>query len=100
MRNFHFIGIGGSGLSAIARVLLERGEQVSGSDRQPSAVTQALEADGATVYIGHQAQNVAGADLVIRSSAVTEENVEVQSARLAGIPVLKRSEFMPDFLAG
>ncbi len=100
MRNFHLIGIGGSGLSAIARVLLERGEQVSGSDRQPSAVTQALEVDGATVYIGHQAQNVAGADLVIRSSAVTEENVEVQSARLAGIPVLKRSEFMPDFLAG
>ena len=100
MKNFHFIGIGGSGLSAIARVLLERGEQVSGSDRQPSAVTQALEADGATIYIGHQAQNVTGADLVIRSSAVTEENVEVRKARLAGIPVLKRSEFMPEFLAG
>ncbi len=100
MRNYHFIGIGGSGLSAIARVLLERGERVSGSDRQVSAATQALHAVGATIYIGHQPQHVTGADIVIRSSAIADENVEVQSARQAGIPVLKRSEFLPDFLAG
>lgn len=100
MGNVHFIGIGGSGLSAIARVLLERGERVSGSDRQQSAATQALQHAGATIYIGHRAENVTGADIIVRSSAVTEENVEVQAAHQAGIPVLKRSEFMPGFLDG
>jgi UDP-N-acetylmuramate--alanine ligase len=99
-RNFHFIGIGGSGLSAIARVLLERGERVSGSDRQPSAAARSLQAAGARITIGHQVQNVSGADIVVRSSAVPDENVEVQSARSAGIPVLKRVEFMPELLAG
>jgi UDP-N-acetylmuramate--alanine ligase len=73
---------------------------VSGSDRQSSAVIQSLEAAGARITIGHQEKNVSGADFVLRSSAVPDENVEVQSARSAGIPVLKRADFMPEFLAG
>lgn len=100
MTHYHLIGIGGSGLSAIARVLLERGEQVSGSDRQSSPITQALQAAGATIWIGHQAKNIGGADLVVRSSAIASDNVEVLGAQDAGIPVLKRVEFMADLLRG
>jgi UDP-N-acetylmuramate--alanine ligase len=96
----HFIGIGGSGLSAIARVLLESGRKVSGSDRQSSATLQSLEAAGARVYVGHRAENVSGASLVVRSSAIPNDNVEVQAAQQAGIPVLKRSDFLGQLLAG
>jgi len=95
----HFIGIGGTGLSAIARVLLERGEVVSGSDRSPSALAADIEQAGAHVMIGHAAENVQGSDLVVRSSAVPEENVEVVAAKQAGIPVLKRNEFLGSLLA-
>lgn len=100
MEHVHLIGIGGSGLSAIARVLLERGVVVSGSDRQPSGVTRALQDAGARVFIGHSAGNVQGADLVVRSSAVSDENVEVIAAQGAGIPVLKRAEFLGQILEG
>jgi len=92
--HIHFIGIGGSGLSAIATVLLERGLTVSGSDRQSSPLLQRLEQAGARIAIGHLAGNIAGADLVVRSSAVRLENVEVQAALAAGIPVLRREEFL------
>ena len=95
----HFVGIGGTGLSAIARVLLERGEQVSGSDREESGLAQALRQAGALVHIGHAASHVNGAARVIRSSAVGEDNVEVQAARAKGIPVLKRAEFLNELLA-
>ena len=97
--NTHFIGIGGTGLSAIARVLLERGEQVSGSDREESAPAQALRQAGALVHIGHAAGNVNGAARVIRSSAVSDDNVEVQAARAKGIPVFKRADFLAHLLA-
>ena len=90
----HLIGIGGTGLSAIARVLLESGYTVSGSDRQRSPLAQAVEAAGARVFIGHAAENVRGAQLVIRSSAIPDDNPEVQAARRAGIPVLKRVDFL------
>jgi UDP-N-acetylmuramate--alanine ligase len=95
----HFIGIGGTGLSAIARVLLERGEAVSGSDRQDSVALAALQQAGATVYSQHAAAQVQGAARVVRSSAVGEDNVEVQAARAAGIPVFKRAEFLEPLLA-
>lgn len=98
MRHIHFIGIGGSGLSAIARVLLERGESVSGSDRQLSPLAESLRLAGARLFLGHRAENVHGADLVVRSSAISDENVEVQEARALGIPVMKRADFMKDFL--
>ncbi len=99
MAHIHFIGIGGTGLSAIARVLLERGDTVTGSDRNPSALADAVREAGAQVYIGHAAENVQGADLVVRSSAVPDHNVEVIAAQDAGIPVLRRQEYLKDLLA-
>ena len=94
------IGIGGSGLSAIATLLLERGYRVSGSDRQETLQTRRLVESGARIFYAHHAENVAGANLVVRSSAVRDDNVEVLAAQAAGIPVLKRAEFLEQMLAG
>jgi UDP-N-acetylmuramate--alanine ligase len=94
MKHIHFIGIAGRGMSAIARVLLEDGYTVSGSDKAASALSQALEEAGAKVTIGHAAENVTGAELVVRSSAVRDDNPEVVEARARGIPVLKRSDYL------
>ena len=94
MTDVHLIGIGGSGLSAIARLLMESGKTVTGSDRVLSPEAQALVRDGIHISIGHNAQNVIGADLVVRSSAIPDSNPEVQAARNAGIPVLKRSDYL------
>lgn len=93
-QHVHFVGIGGTGLSAIARLLLESGYTVSGSDQQYSALAQAVEKAGARVYTGHRAENIAAPDLVIRSSAVPDDNPEVLAAQQAGIPVLKRADFL------
>jgi UDP-N-acetylmuramate--alanine ligase len=90
----HLIGIGGSGMSAIARLLLESGFSVSGSDRHTSSVLESLAKAGALVFVGHNPENVAGASLVVRSSAIPDDNVEVQAALEANIPVLKRAEFL------
>ena len=100
MAHVHLIGIGGSGLSAIASLLLERGEVVSGSDRQMTSAAQLIQAAGATVMIGHRAENIAGADLVVRSSAIPDSNPEVQAAQVAGIPVFKRDGFLGNLLKG
>ncbi len=94
MTDVHLIGIGGSGLSAIARLLIESGKSVTGSDQVLSPEAQALVRDGVRISIGHDAQNVLGADLVVRSSAIPDSNPEVQAARKAGIPVLKRSDYL------
>ncbi|HEY9077992.1 MAG TPA: UDP-N-acetylmuramate--L-alanine ligase [Anaerolineaceae bacterium] len=99
MVHIHFVGIGGSGLSAIARVLLEQGYTVSGSDRTPSPLVDELRAAGITVHIGHHPSYIDGADLVVRSSAVPDDNPEVVAAHLQGLPVLKRSQFMAEVLA-
>jgi len=99
MEHIHFIGIGGTGLSAIATVLLEQGYTVSGSDLTESNLFAAVQKAGGTVTLGHLAENISGADLVVRSSAVPENNVEVQAALEAEIPVLKRSEFLGRMLA-
>lgn len=98
MTHTHFIGIGGAGLSAIARVLLERGEKVSGSDQEHTLMTESLEGAGARVFIGHAKENVVGADLVIRSSAVRDDNVEVMAALETGIPVVRREGFLDQLL--
>jgi len=90
----HLIGIAGSGLSAIARVLAGSGYTVSGSDRQASPFLKGLREAGVQVRLGHSPENVSGADLVVRSSAIGDDNVEVQAARAAGIPVLKRADFL------
>jgi len=99
-QRIHFIGIGGSGLSAIARVLLESGYTVSGSDRTLSPLAQELAEAGVRVFAGHQASNIQGADLIVRSSAIPDSNVEVQAAQAAGIPVLKRAQILGSLLAG
>ncbi len=99
-RRVHLIGIGGSGLSAIATLLLERGYQVSGSDRQDTPLLRGLRQAGMQVFVGHHAENVAGADLVVRSSAIQDANVEVQAAIAAGIPVFKRSDFLGELISG
>ncbi len=100
MTHVHFIGIGGSGLSAIARVLLESGYTVSGSDRVLSPLAEELQRLGAKVYIGHRAEQVQGADWVVRSSAIPDDNVEVQAAQQAGIPVYKRADFLGHWMEG
>jgi len=94
MTHVHFIGIGGSGLSAIARLLLESGYTVSGSDRALTPFAEEVRRAGATVYVGHHPRNLGGADWVVRSSAITEDNPEVQGAQSAGIPVYKRADFL------
>jgi UDP-N-acetylmuramate--alanine ligase len=94
MEHVHFIGIGGSGLSAIARLLLESGYEVSGSDTGSSAFALDLRAAGATVSLGHAPGNILGADWVVRSSAIPDDNIEVAAARAAGIPVFKRADFL------
>jgi len=88
----HFVGIGGIGMSAVARALMALGHGVSGSDVHASALTAAVAAEGARVFIGHRAEHVEGADVVVTSSAVPQDNVEVLAARRAGLRVLHRSE--------
>jgi UDP-N-acetylmuramate--alanine ligase len=94
MTHVHFIGIGGSGLSAIARLLLESGYTVSGSDRAVTPFAEDVRKAGATVYVGHHPRNLNGVDWVVRSSAITEDNPEVEAARRTGIPVYKRADFL------
>ncbi|MFC2030410.1 UDP-N-acetylmuramate--L-alanine ligase [Chloroflexota bacterium] len=103
----HLVGIGGIGLSAIARVLHGRGHWVSGSDLRPSALTAALAAEGITVYAGHRRENLMGSDsasdrsdpVVIISSAVPEGNPEVVEARALGLTVLRRQDILGELTA-
>ena len=99
-QHIHLIGIGGAGLSAIARILLSRGFQVSGSDLHASEITASLRELGASVHHGHSADFVGHADWVLASSAVPPEHVEVRAARARGIPVLNRRQFLPALLRG
>jgi UDP-N-acetylmuramate--alanine ligase len=94
----HFIGIGGSGLSAIARMLKESGYTVTGSDSTLSSFAADLQKAGVQVHIGHDPDHIRGADWVVRSSAIPEGNVEVQAAKAAGIPVYRRADFLGKFM--
>jgi UDP-N-acetylmuramate--alanine ligase len=94
----HFIGIGGIGMSGIAEILLNLGFKVSGSDLRRSPVTDRLAALGATVYEGHNAANVAGATVVVTSSAVNAKNPEVQEAHARKIPVIQRAEMLAELM--
>ncbi|PID85528.1 MAG: UDP-N-acetylmuramate--L-alanine ligase [Chloroflexi bacterium] len=92
--HIHIVGIGGSGMSAIARVLWGRGFVVSGSDMHSNSFTSALAADGATIFEGHQAENISGADVIVISSAIPPDNPEVAAARALSLPVLKRADIL------
>jgi UDP-N-acetylmuramate--alanine ligase len=96
----HLVGIGGAGMSAIARVLREAGYEVSGSDQRESAVLTALRGLGVAVDIGHRPHRVEGAGLVVASAAVPEGNVELAAARDAGIPVMSRGEALARLVEG
>ncbi len=99
-QHIHFVGIGGAGLSSIARVLLERGGYtISGSDRVGNSLTEALARDGAIIYQGHDAANIKGASMLIISSAV-RDNPEVNAAKAARIPVYKRKDILASLMAG
>lgn len=96
----HLIAIGGAGMSAVATLLLARGLEVSGSDRVEGTALAGLRAAGATVFVGHAAEHVRGADTVVVSSAITEDNVELAAAREAGLLVLHRSQALAATMSG
>ena len=90
-KHLHFIGIGGSSMSGLARFMLQKGCVISGSDRDASHKTEALEALGVKIHIGHRAENVRGADLVVYSAAIPESNPERAEAKRLGIPQVERA---------
>ena len=94
----HFVGIGGSGMSGIAEVLLNLGYQVQGSDAKSSAATQRLTGLGAAITIGHAAANIAGADVVVASGAVPRDNPEVEATLGARIPLVARAEMLAELM--
>ena len=98
IHSVHFVGIGGSGMSGIAEVMLSLGYAVQGSDLKPNKQTQRLEKQGATVFIGHAANNIRDADAVVVSSAVDETNPEVAAAREQLMPVVSRAEMLAELM--
>ncbi len=92
IRKIHFIGVGGAGMSALARILLDKGYEVSGSDKKMSATAEQLAARGARIFEGHDAANVKGADAVVVSTAIPEDNVEVAAAKAQNIRRMHRSD--------
>jgi UDP-N-acetylmuramate--alanine ligase len=97
--HIHFIGIGGYGMSAIAKVMLELGYRVTGSDLARQELTDKLAAKGAQVYIGHNASHVQGADVVVYSTALAKDNVEMKAAEKLNIPILHRSQMLARLMA-
>ena len=97
-RAIHCVGVGGGGVSAIAEVLLHLGYAVSGSDAQPSGVTDRLARLGLVFYAGHAASHVGAVDVVVISSAVRATNAEVVEARRRGIPVIFRADMLAEIM--
>jgi UDP-N-acetylmuramate--alanine ligase len=98
IRRIHFVGIGGSGMSGIAEVLLNQGYEISGSDISASPNVRRLTEAGAEIFLGHSESNIENADVVVKSSAVTIENPEIASARERGIPVVRRAEMLAELM--
>jgi len=98
VRRVHFVGIGGIGMGGIAEVMKHLGYAVSGSDVQPNAMTHRLEELGVKVFIGHAATNICGCDVIVRSSAINEENPEIIAARETRIPVVRRAEMLGELM--
>jgi len=97
-KQIHFTAIGGIGMSGIAEILLNLGYQVTGSDLESSPITQRLEQLGAKIYIGHQAENLTDADVLVYSSAVAESNPELQAARARGVSIIRRAEMLSELM--
>ena len=100
MRTVHLIGIGGTGMSAIAIFLLEKGYKVTGSDKNRSSYFDLVRAKGADARVGSHPDLATQADVIVRSSAIRDEDPEVIAGKATGIPVLKRSDFLPEITAG
>src|SRR6266851_5446199 len=98
IQRIHFVGIGGIGMSGIAEVLLNLGYKVSGSDLKRSSVTDRLKSLGAVIFEGHSAENVAGAEVVVTSSAINAGNPEVEEAHRVHIPVIQRAEMLAELM--
>ncbi|NRA20838.1 MAG: UDP-N-acetylmuramate--L-alanine ligase [Oceanospirillaceae bacterium] len=98
IKRIHFIGIGGVGMCGIAEVLCNQGYLISGSDIKASATTARLEGLGTKVFIGHNADNVSGVDVVVTSTAVDETNPEIVTARAARIPIVRRAEMLAELM--
>ena len=94
----HFVGIGGAGMSGIAEVLLDYEVEVSGCDAARGEAVERLESLGAKIALGHSADHLEGVELVVRSSAVSRENPEIQAARARGIPVVRRAEMLAELM--
>jgi len=98
IQRIHFVGIGGIGMSGIAEVLLTLGYKVSGSDLKPSPTTDRLAQLGAMIFIGHAAENVAGAEVVVTSSAISPANPEVAEAHARRLPLIQRAEMLAELM--
>jgi len=98
VRSIHFVGIGGSGMSGIAEVLLNQGFEISGSDLAESKVTERLRSLGVAIFIEHQAEQVEGRDVVVISSAVNDANPEIAAAKERRIPVIRRAEMLGELM--
>ena len=98
VRRIHMIGVGGTGMSGIAEVLVNLGYEVGGSDLRESAVTRRLRDKGIEIFIGHAAAHIGDADVVVSSSAVDDENPEVVAAREARVPVVPRAEMLAELM--
>ncbi|MFB0948923.1 MAG: Mur ligase domain-containing protein, partial [Burkholderiaceae bacterium] len=98
IKNIHFVGIGGAGMSGIAEVLLNLGYRVSGSDAVESANVKRLRSLGATVYLGHAAENVQNSNVLVVSTAISEDNPELVAARERKIPIVPRAVMLAELM--
>src|SRR5579884_2039583 len=98
VQHIHFVGIGGVGMSGIAEILLNMGFRVSGSDRAESEQTRRLSAMGGTIFVGHDPRHIEGAEVLVYSSAVRSDNVELVAARQQQIPVIPRAEMLAELM--
>ena len=94
IQKIHFVGIGGIGMSGIAEVLINLGYQVSGSDLKESGITRRLHKLGGAISYGHRSENLADVDVVVTSTAVKQDNPEVEEAHRRKIPVIPRAEML------
>jgi len=98
IKNIHFIGIGGIGMSGLAEICLNSGFSVSGSDISPSKITKRLKNLGAVIYNGHSEENIKDCDIVVFSSAISKDNSELVCAKKRNIPVIKRGRFLSEII--
>ncbi|MCK5259865.1 MAG: UDP-N-acetylmuramate--L-alanine ligase [Candidatus Omnitrophica bacterium] len=99
-KHYHFIGIGGIGMGALAALSLDKGYRVSGSDLRSNPMTERLKARGAEIFSGHAGENIGGADCVVFSSAIRDDNPELVEAERKKIPVLQRAKFLAELMEG